>query len=121
MTSALRDRRFSPIELSELPTLRCSVSLLVEYEDCNDCYDWIVGTHGIIISFQNSRCQTFSATYLPEVALEHNMTKEYAVESLVRKAGYNKPITQSLLSSIKTTRYQSSKCKVTYDEWRSTC
>lgn len=120
MTSALRDHRFNPISLSELPSLRCSVSLLVDYEDCSDCYDWVVGTHGIIINFQNSRCQTFSATYLPEVALEHNMTKEYAVESLIRKSGYNETITKSLLESIKTTRYQSSKCKVAYAEWKQT-
>ncbi|GMH83732.1 hypothetical protein TrVE_jg3398 [Triparma verrucosa] len=120
LTSALRDSRFSPISLSELPDLRCSVSLLVSYEACSDCYDWIIGTHGIIINFQSSLCQTLSATYLPEVALEHNMTKEYAVESLIRKSGYKKPITKSLLESIKTTRYQSSKCKVTYDEWKQT-
>lgn len=50
-TSAFRDSRFDPINISEVSSLRVGVSLLVQYEECQNCYDWIVGTHGIIIKF----------------------------------------------------------------------
>ncbi len=66
--SALRDRRFDPITLEELPLLRVGVSLLVKYEECDHCHDWEVGVHGIIIRFECGRGKDYSATYLPEVA-----------------------------------------------------
>jgi uncharacterized protein (TIGR00296 family) len=50
-TSAFRDSRFSPISADEVCRLRVGVSLLVNYEDCENCYDWDVGMHGIIIKF----------------------------------------------------------------------
>ena len=50
-TSAFNDVRFDPIRYDELPYLRVSVSLLVNYETCANCRDWIVGVHGIIIEF----------------------------------------------------------------------
>lgn len=40
-----------------------------------------------------------------------------AVENLVRKAGYDGPCNDDLLDSINLEVYQSSKCKVTYEEW----
>lgn len=46
LTSALRDRRFSPIEARELPALRCTVSLLSAFEPAAAWDDWEVGTHG---------------------------------------------------------------------------
>jgi Uncharacterized conserved protein len=49
--SAFRDHRFHPIAKNEVCHLRVGVSLLVNYEICNDCLDWEVGTHGIIIKF----------------------------------------------------------------------
>ena len=42
-TSALRDRRFNPVESHELPTLQCGVSLLVQFEYGKDYLDWEVG------------------------------------------------------------------------------
>ena len=44
--SALRDRRFPPIEARELPALRCTVSLLSAFEPAAAWDDWEVGTHG---------------------------------------------------------------------------
>jgi uncharacterized protein (TIGR00296 family) len=120
LTSALRDRRFHPVHISELPHLRVSVSLLVRYEICDHCYDWNPGTHGIIIRWtsddsENSR--EYSATYLPEVARDQNWDQRTAVESLIRKAGYNGHMTDELLRKIHCTRYQSSKHRVTFDEY----
>ena len=44
--SALRDRRFAPIEARELPQLKCTVSLLSGFETAGGWEDWEVGTHG---------------------------------------------------------------------------
>jgi hypothetical protein len=40
-----------------------------------------------------------------------------ALQSLIRKAGYDGPIQDELLARIRCTRYQSSKCRVTYQEY----
>eukprot|EP00522_Entomoneis_paludosa_P000382 CAMPEP_0172467436 /NCGR_PEP_ID=MMETSP1065-20121228/58919_1 /TAXON_ID=265537 /ORGANISM="Amphiprora paludosa, Strain CCMP125" /LENGTH=277 /DNA_ID=CAMNT_0013224567 /DNA_START=75 /DNA_END=905 /DNA_ORIENTATION=+ len=115
--SALQDHRFTPIHPSELPLLRVAVSLLVQYEPCQNAYDWTVGTHGIIIQFTTANGATFSATYLPEVALEQKWDPPTAVASLIRKSGYNQAITPELIQSIECTRYQSSKIKMTLEEY----
>eukprot|EP00953_Heterococcus_sp_UTEX-ZZ885_P012781 7314-Heterococcus_DN1.PRE.9 len=104
----------SPIAEREMQRLKCSVSLLVEYEDAEDCHDWEVGKHGILISFTDKSGTNYSATYLPEVAHEQGWTKGEALESLVRKSGYTGGITRSLLARIELTRYQSSKCGLQY-------
>ncbi|CAI9091375.1 OLC1v1026397C1 [Oldenlandia corymbosa var. corymbosa] len=88
LTSALRDRRFPPIQAKELPHLECTVSLLTNYETAQQYDDWEVGKHGMIIEFTdpdtNSRR---SATYLPEVAAHEGWTQKEAIDSLMRKAG----------------------------------
>lgn len=116
MISALRDRRFPPISLEEIPLLRVSVSLLVDYEYCKDVYDWTIGVHGILIKFTVDGIG-FDGTFLPEVAKQQGWDHATTVSSLIRKAGYRKSIDQVLLDSIRCTRYQSSKCPVSYDEY----
>jgi AMME syndrome candidate gene 1 protein len=115
--SAMRDRRFAPVSWKELPQLRVAVSLLVNYEECENCHDWSVGVHGIMIRWSGDRGVEFSATYLPEVAKEQGWDQEAAVTSLIRKAGYDSEITDELLREIQCTRYQSSKHQLTYDEY----
>lgn len=120
LTSALHDRRFQPIRLSEISHLRVAVSLLVNYEDMgSDVYNWSVGTHGIVLKFTADRGTPYSATYLPEVALEQDWTQEEAVRSLVRKAGYHGSVTAHFIrqSGMTCTRYQSSKTRVAYSEY----
>ncbi|ESR58986.1 hypothetical protein KPL70_011537 [Citrus sinensis] len=69
LTSALKDRRFPPIQARELPSLECTVSILTDFETANNYLDWEVGTHGLIIEFTDPEYSTRrSATYLPEVA-----------------------------------------------------
>ena len=120
LTSALRDRRFPPIQANELPLLECTVSLLTDYEAANHYLDWEIEKHGIIIEFSdpvyNTRC---SATYLPEVAANEGWTKTEAVDSLIRKAGYNGPITDELRMQIQLTRYQSTLFTMHYSEYVS--
>ena len=116
LISALNDRRFSPISLSELSLLRVSVSLLVNYELARDVFDWSIGKHGILIKFE-ARGIHYNATYLPEVAKEQGWDHKTAINSLVQKSGYSGPVTHQLLSKIHLTRYQSSKCQVTFEEY----
>ncbi|XP_058107418.1 uncharacterized protein At2g38710 isoform X2 [Magnolia sinica] len=69
LTSALRDRRFPPIQAKELPYLECTVSILTDYETALHYLDWEIGKHGLIIEFTDPDYNTRrSATYLPEVA-----------------------------------------------------
>jgi len=119
LISALRDRRFKPIALEELPSLRVAVSLLVDYEDCKDAYDWTIGIHGIFIEFRLDG-QRFSGTYLPDVLIGRGWDHAKTISLLVKKAGYNGAITTELLNKIRCTRYQSSKCHVTYAEYVDT-
>ncbi|KAI8563397.1 hypothetical protein RHMOL_Rhmol03G0108800 [Rhododendron molle] len=42
LTSALRDRRFPPIQAKELPSLECTVSILTDYESDLHYLDWEV-------------------------------------------------------------------------------
>ncbi|KNE62616.1 hypothetical protein AMAG_07818 [Allomyces macrogynus ATCC 38327] len=118
LISALQDRRFAPISLTELDQLQCGVSLLLAFEDAEDYLDWDVGVHGVRIAFDDPRTRTRrSATYLPEVALAQEWDHVAAIDSLVRKAGYQGPIDDDLRESLAVTRYQSSKAKATYAEY----
>ncbi|GAA0140074.1 hypothetical protein LIER_01495 [Lithospermum erythrorhizon] len=120
LTSALRDHRFPPIEAKELPFLECTVSVLTNYENALHCLDWEVGKHGIIIKFTDPDYNTRrNATYLPEVAAHEGWTTIEAIHSLIRKAGYNGAITDSLRKSIQLTRYQSTLFTMTYDDYVS--
>ena len=115
--SAFKDRRFKPIEATEVPSLRVSVSLLVKYEKARDAFDWDIDRHGIVIEFSDAMGRNFSATYLPHVAREQGWNHEQALRSLVKKSGYTGKLTMEQLRGLGTTRYQSSKMKMTYAEY----
>ncbi|XP_057462983.1 uncharacterized protein At2g38710-like [Actinidia eriantha] len=118
LTSALRDRRFPPIQAKELPSLECTVSILTNYETALHYLDWEIGKHGIIIEFTDPDNNTRrSATYLPEVAAHEGWTKTETIDSLMRKAGYNGTITESLRKRIQLTRYQSTLFTMHYSEY----
>ncbi|KAK4435931.1 hypothetical protein Salat_0756700 [Sesamum alatum] len=120
LTSALRDRRFPPIQAKELPHLECTVSILTNYETAHDYLDWEVGKHGIIIEFTDPNYNTRrSATYLPDVAAHEGWTKVEAIDSLIRKAGYSGTITEQLRKSIRLTRYQSTLFTMSYSDYVS--
>ncbi|KAJ6349870.1 hypothetical protein OIU78_006122 [Salix suchowensis] len=50
LTSALRDRRFPPIQAKELPALECTVSILTDYETANHYLDWEVLTLKVVVN-----------------------------------------------------------------------
>ncbi|XP_071734660.1 uncharacterized protein At2g38710-like isoform X2 [Rutidosis leptorrhynchoides] len=120
LTSALRDRRFPPMQAKELPFLHCTVSLLTNYEDAANYLDWEVGKHGIIIEFVDPDNKTRrNATYLPDVAAQEGWTKIEAIDSLMRKAGFNGTITESVRKRIQLTRYQSTLFTMHYGDYVS--
>ena len=114
LVAALNDRRFSPISANEIPKLNCGVSLLINFEDAKDCYDWEVGKHGIQIFFEENG--NYSATFLPEVPIEHKMDKITTLQHLIRKAGYYGEL-EDVEKKIKLRRYQSIKLFMTYEEY----
>ncbi|KAL6552605.1 hypothetical protein OROHE_007969 [Orobanche hederae] len=118
LTSALRDRRFPPIQAEELPYLECTVSILTNYETARDYLDWEVGKHGIIIEFTDPDNKTKrNATYLPEVAAHEGWSKIEAIDSLMRKAGYSGAISKPLREGIQLTRYQSTLFTMHYSDY----
>ncbi|KAI1412795.1 AMMECR1 domain-containing protein [Hypoxylon sp. FL1857] len=117
ITSAIHDMRFDPISKRELPSLEVAVTLLTNFEDCDDAMDWEIGTHGLRISFTD-RGRRYGATYLPDVALEQGWTKEETLVSLMRKAGWagRKDKWQSV--DLKVVRYQGKKKSLQYPEYK---
>jgi AMMECR1 domain-containing protein len=137
---AFGDTRFSPIPVTLLPSLSCSLTLLSSFETCSHALDWELGIHGIRISFTH-RGRRYGATYLPDVAVEQGWTKEQTLDSLMRKAGWEEygrgggggGISRRILrgaisttntppweevSDFKTVRYQGLKASASYAEWQ---
>ncbi|XP_010271633.1 PREDICTED: uncharacterized protein At2g38710-like isoform X1 [Nelumbo nucifera] len=120
LTSALRDCRFPLIQPQELPYLECTVSILTNYETALNYLDWEIGTHGLTIEFTDPDYNVRrSATYLPEVAAHEGWTKVETIDSLMRKAGYNGIINESLRKRIRLTRYQSTIYTMHYNDYTS--
>lgn len=121
ITSAFKDSRFNPITREEFPQLTVSVSILVNFEDGRDYLDWTIGIHGIRIEFHNDKGHRKTATYLPCVAEEQGWNHIQTIDSLLRKGGFNGPITQAVRQDIKLTRYQSEKVTVSYQDYLNNC
>ena len=117
LTSALQDTRFNPITPKDLPLLEVAVTLLTDFEQCNSPLDWELGVRGIKISFYE-RHRRYSATYLPDVAVEQGWNKEETLESLVRKAGWTGRRGWREVGDLKVVRYQGRKESVEYEEFK---
>lgn len=114
LISGLRDHRFDPIRADEIPKLNVGISLLHTFENASNALDWEVGKHGIRLFIDG-----YSATFLPEVASEQNWTKEQTLKQLAMKAGFYGKFDEKAMERSRVERYQSSKCKVTYDEYEA--
>lgn len=81
--------------------------------------DWTLGVHGLRISFYY-RNRRYGATYLPDVAVEQEWTKEETVISLMKKAGWNgRDDKWRDVADMKVVRYQGKKESVEYEEYRA--
>jgi uncharacterized protein (TIGR00296 family) len=116
LISAFKDDRFSPIQLKEVESLSVGVSLLTNFEEASNPYDWEVGKHGIEIDFE-FQGKSYGATFLPEVAEEESWDQKITLKELIRKAGYNGKV-DNVFNFIKTTRYQSIKTYLNFKEYQ---
>ena len=116
--SAFKDSRFNPISKDEVKNLNCEVSLLVQFEKAKSPIDWVVGTHGIDIDFKDQKGNSYSATFLPEVAEEEGWDQKTTLQFLIRKAGYRGSL-ESVFDNIEVTRYQSIKTALSYQEYEN--
>ena len=118
LISAFEDDRFEePININEITDLNCEVSLLIKFEKVKDPMDWVVGTHGIDIEFEDDKGQLFSSTFLPEVAEDEGWDKRTTLKYLVEKAGYTGTL-DKVIKNIKLTRYQSLKKTISYNQYK---
>ncbi|RNF11588.1 ammecr1 [Trypanosoma conorhini] len=109
IAAACEDSRFPPVELSELPSLSCTVYVLHSFEKADDWKDWAIGMHGIRI-----RYKSYSATFLPSVMSEEGWNHEQTLRHLLRKAGYGGAVTEAVLDKVALTRYQESKASIDF-------
>ena len=132
LLAGVRDARFPPVaSLPELRALACKVSLLAGYERAADWRDWDADVHGVTIEFEDpgaddgtrggahDQPRSFGATYLPGVIREQGWSKEEAMESLARKAGFEGAVTEDVRRAMRVTRYRSSVARATYAEYEA--
>jgi uncharacterized protein (TIGR00296 family) len=117
ITSAVHDSRFDPVRIAELPELEVAVTLLTDFEDAADASDWILGVHGLRISFTHHG-RRYGATYLPDVAPEQGWTRDETVVSLMRKAGWMGRKERWRDVELKVVRYQGKRESLEYAEYR---
>ncbi len=80
--SALEDPRFPPVEPNEVDKLEIEISVLSTLELVKSVDEIKVGEHGIMIKRGWRR-----GLLLPQVAIEHNLTREEFLEHTCLKAG----------------------------------
>jgi len=79
--AALRDPRFSPVRVEELPEIEIELSLLSTFEPILP-ENIEIGKHGLLISQGSKR-----GLLLPQVAVEHKFSRGQFLEETCRKAG----------------------------------
>ncbi|KAF6219193.1 hypothetical protein HO133_005018 [Letharia lupina] len=118
LTAAFDDHRFPAISLPELPTLSTSITLLTNFTPASHPLDWTLGTHGIRISFSHHG-KRYSATYLPDVAVEQGWSKEETIVSLMRKAGWKGRSGEWRdVKGLGVVTYEGKKASLGWAEWR---
>jgi AmmeMemoRadiSam system protein A len=81
VAAATRDPRFEPVRIEELKDTRISVSILSAIEPAS--LERIeIGTHGLVITRGPRR-----GLLLPQVAVEHGLTREQFLDETCGKAG----------------------------------
>lgn len=81
--AAIGDSRFPKLTKSEINQIAIEVSILSEPFPMKSYNDIIVGTHGLILSERGRR-----GLLLPQVPIEHNMSKEEYLSALCQKTGF---------------------------------
>lgn len=98
LESALRDPRFAPLSIGELPDTRIEISILSPPEPAADPLLLEIGKHGVLIQRGMSR-----GLFLPKVAVDHRLTcTDFLSRCCSEKAGlpaesWKDPQTQVML------------------------
>jgi AmmeMemoRadiSam system protein A len=79
-SAALHDPRFPPMRPEDLPTLQIEISLLSDPARMRPT-EIEIGVHGLLISRDSHR-----GLLLPQVAVQHRLTREQFLEETCRKA-----------------------------------
>ncbi len=80
--AAMNDPRFMPVTEDELNDLEIEISVLSEPFPMTNYDDIVLGKHGLIVEESGRR-----GLLLPQVPIEHNMTKEEYLSAICQKAG----------------------------------
>lgn len=81
--AAIRDPRFNPVTVTELPDIKIEISVLTPKRKIQDWREIELGKHGVLVQKGMS-----SGTFLPQVADESGWTKEEFLRQLCsQKAG----------------------------------
>jgi AmmeMemoRadiSam system protein A len=81
ISAAMEDPRFTPVTATQLGELNVEISLLSALEPI-DPEKIEIGRHGLLIALHAQR-----GLLLPQVAVEHHLTREQFLEETCRKAG----------------------------------
>ena len=81
-STAQRDTRFPSVSAAEVPQISIEVSVLTPSVVLENWDDFILGTHGIILSKRGQR-----AVFLPEVAIDQGWDRDTMMAHLSVKAG----------------------------------
>jgi AmmeMemoRadiSam system protein A len=82
VAAAVGDPRFLPLRPSELPTIEFEISVLSPLDYVHDVKNIEVGRHGLLITKKSAR-----GLLLPQVATDHNWSRERFLEETCKKAG----------------------------------
>jgi uncharacterized protein (TIGR00296 family) len=80
--AAFEDDRFGPIRLNEIPSLKVSVSLLLNFQAIEDPFAFEIGRHGVELDFR-ANGQDYGATFLPEVMSEEGWNQADTIANLI--------------------------------------
>lgn len=120
LIAALEDSRFRPIKKSELPLLECCVTILNNFEQITNPYDWQIGVHGLRLEFEYNN-NYYSGTFLPSVMEEQGWDKDETYDNLISKAGlraHGLTIEKLIeLGNVTIIRYKGDKNKLNVDNY----
>lgn len=82
LSAALEDRRFYPVDKSELKEIEIEISVLTPMKEVSSYKDIVIGRDGTLIQKRGR-----SAVFLPQVAVEQGWNREEMLSHLCIKAG----------------------------------
>jgi AmmeMemoRadiSam system protein B/AmmeMemoRadiSam system protein A len=89
--ASTEDYRFGPLKSNEIEQIKVEVTILSKFKRVLNPESVELGRHGLYIrQFDTIGKNYNSGLLLPQVAIEHSLTKKEFLESVCKKAGLNK-------------------------------